>query len=154
MKKEELSKYIKKYNLPEFKNLNDEFEIGKIDTKQGFYFKDIARAINNKIGYFAGLLEPAINPPIPTIHSMVETNNIEKNDKETILQLYKKLLYLAHKGYTLETFAKEKDITKFINEIWNQWQNIKKDMKICMDIITKSWIKEQKQENIKLSYTG
>ena len=152
--KEHYSKYQKKIALPDFKDLDKEFEIGKIDTKFGFYFKDISRAMNNKIGYFAGLLEPAINPPVPSIHSMVETSNIEKEDKEEILKTYKRLLYLAHKGYSLETQEDEKKIAAFIKDLWAEWPSIIEKMSNCMNIICESWVKEKKEEVVGRSYTG
>lgn len=152
--KEHYVKFAKKYNLPKFEELDSEFEIGKIDTKLGFYFKDISRAINNKIGYFAGLLEPTVNPPIPTIHSMVETSNIDKNEKEDILKLYKKLLFLAHKGYTLEAVKDENKVAEFIKDIWKVWPELREEMFRSMKIITEAWVKIKEQETEGRSYTG
>ncbi|MBW3003636.1 hypothetical protein KY328_02410 [Candidatus Woesearchaeota archaeon] len=152
--KEQYSKFAKKLKLPSFDELDVEFEIGKIDIKNKFYFKDIARAITNKIGYFASLLEPAVNPPVPTIHSMVETNNIERDDKTKIMALYKKLMHLGHLGYSLEVSSGDEAFAEYINKIWKQWPEIKKSMEFCMKSIVESWTTEKKEENIGLSYTG
>lgn len=153
MVKENYSNYQKKYDLPKYEELDREFEIGKIDVKSGFYFKDVARTMMNKLGYFAGLLEPAINPPVPTIHSMVEANNIEKEDKEKILKMYKRLLYLGHLEHSHEVAGDERIFAGLVKELWKEWPSLKREMGECMKIILESWIIEKKEE-ISNRYTG
>jgi hypothetical protein len=133
--------YLKKYDLPSYEDLHREFEIGKMEIKNDvFVLIDILRAMNNKLGFLCSTLEPAVNPPNPTMHSMVETSNIDDNTKQQIYNDLKWFSQLYHENMILE-FSSEEKVALRINELWNQWNEIRTKAIYCLQEVALAWRK-------------
>ena len=66
--KEEYEEARKKYDLPSFKELDQEFEIRKLESG-GFIIREVRRVIINKLQNFADWLTPILNPHPDSLHS-------------------------------------------------------------------------------------
>ena len=115
-----------KHNLPEFKELAQDFDIEKIQDKETtFLIREIRRAINEKITAYIHLFENLINPNIPPMFIFSIIRNISQKDKDTIKETYKTLSKTQIEIMKLDTIYNENEETKFINETFNTWQKLK-----------------------------
>jgi hypothetical protein len=141
--KEEYKKVQAKYKLPSFEELDEEFEIRKIDYDL-FLIKEVRRTICHRLTAFADLIEPILNPAGHSLHSMIETKIFEKEDLEEMYKFYKKLWHYAHKGIHA-SLTSEKDEVEFIKEVWKIWPELKKPIREYSEKITEGWGKEEKE---------
>ena len=72
--KENYEKLRKKYNLPEFDKLDDEFEIRKIDYDLNLV-REIKRLVSSRLLYISDLLDPILNPH-ESLRSSIESNAV------------------------------------------------------------------------------
>jgi len=115
-----------KHNLPEFKKLIQDFDLEKNQDKEPtFLLREIRRAINEKIMAYTHLFENLINPNTPPIFIFSILRNISTDDKNTIKEIYKTLSKTQIKIMKLDTIYNETAETKFINDIFNKWQELK-----------------------------
>lgn len=121
------NEFRQKHNLPEFKKLIQDFDgIEKIQDKEPiFLIREIRRAINEKITAYIQFLETLINPNAPPIFIFSILKNISTDDKNTIKEIYKTLSKSQIEIMKLDTIYNETVEIKFINNIFNEWQDIK-----------------------------
>jgi len=142
----------KKFDLPNLEYLNSEFEINAIDVdKSGIFIRAILRMIIGKIALFLNYLDPVVSPNPQSYHSMVELNNLSNEDKQGMLDYYKRLSTLYHEGCAVE-LKSEKEIADYIKRICINWAELKKEAIKFLDKITEAWTVEKKSE--KTVYTG
>ena len=116
----------KKHSLPDFTKLAEDFDIEKIQDKETtFLLREIRRAINEKITAYIHLFENLINPNAPPMFVFSILRNISTKDKDTIKQIYKTLSKTQIEIMKLDTIYNETEETKFINETFNTWQELK-----------------------------
>ena len=137
-----------KYNLiPNYEELDREFEISVIDPDRAhFIVKDVKNAICAKIHKFIDNLAPVINPQPSSLHSMVEVKLFEKEEVNDMFAFYKRLMHLLHKSI-LMALKSEADEANFINDLWKEWPQIKNKMTAYIVKITEGWSKEDHEEN-------
>ncbi|MFH0711514.1 MAG: hypothetical protein V1889_00115 [archaeon] len=115
-----------KHSLPEFKKLIQDFDVEKIqDEKPILLIREIRRTINEKIMAYIHLFENLINPNAPPIFIFSILKNISNQDKDTIKEIYKTLSRTQIETMKLDTIYDETAEIKFINDIFNKWQEIK-----------------------------
>src|SRR3989344_9324609 len=111
----EYQKIKEEYKLPSFEYMDSEFEISAIKIPDsGVFIKAILRAINNKIGIIINYFEPIITPQ-QTMHSMIELNGINEDEKKNFYSTYRKLGLMYHELCLVELEAEEK-IAEQINK--------------------------------------
>lgn len=139
----EYDKLKQKYKLPNFDELDNEFEIRTIKANS-FIIKDIRRSMIHRIEDILSLINPVLNPNPSSLHSLVETKIFEKQDMEPMFTFYKKLFQLAHGGITaaLESESAE---AAWINEVWKAWPEIKKQALDYSKKITTGWGKAESE---------
>ena len=149
----EYEKLRKLHNLPSFEEMEKEFEISAIKIDEaGILIKTLLRSISSKLGYYANLLEPVAAPMQPSLHTLIESNNISDENKQEIQIFYKYLNKLLHEYLYVET-GDDKDIGKFINKIFKEFPKIKEKERKFLKMIHEAWEKEEKIKT-KTPYTG
>lgn len=113
----------KKYRLPAFDKLNEDFEIDKIDKESDLLLRYVRKIMMEKIVNSIGFLEMLLNPVnAPRIYiSYVRSMTAE--DKKIIDEMYSALGNLSVSALELEIDCSEKseaEIIKHIYEIWQQ----------------------------------
>ena len=136
--KSEYEKLAKKYNLPSFEFMDNEFEISvlKVD-ESGILIKAILRMILSKLGTFLNYFEPVFNPS-PSMHSMTEMNNLKEAEKEEIVILYKKISIIYHQILYKE-LENEKSIADFIKDFCKSWPSTKNEVIKSLKSIENAW---------------
>ncbi|MEK6923314.1 MAG: hypothetical protein AABW84_01305 [Nanoarchaeota archaeon] len=148
--KENYEKVKKKYKLPTFEEMDDEFEIRKIDY-DSILIREIRRAISNKLIYFSDMLDPILNPH-ESLRSTIESNFFNEEDIKDMAIFYKRIWHLLHISANT-SLSSEADEVKFINDIWLEWPKLKKKAKHFSDKLIESWAQAEK-EDTPLHYTG
>lgn len=128
----------KKYKLPEFSKLNEEFEIEKIQEKEtDFLLREIRRAISDKIAAFLRFFELFLNPQAAPIFVLTSLKNFTVKEKEAIENIYKELVKLELVSVSLDISYKESKEGQFILEALKKWQEMKPEIQEIADSIVK-----------------
>ena len=150
--KENYEPFRKKYSMPKFEALDQEFDIRKTD-KNGFILTEILIQICAKLTEYTHFFEPALDPSPSTLHAFIEINALNKKQKTELLHLYKGLSYLAHKVYVAD-IGSEKEKAVFIKEALKQWLNLKKKIRPFVELLTEEWAKRESESKVINEYFG
>ena len=90
----------KKYRLPEFKEINYEFELSDLDETD-FLIKSIVKRIAEKLDFFTGLFEDLLQPDGSNLSAMHESRVFEDDEKKEAFDLYRKLMFLSRRAVEL-----------------------------------------------------
>lgn len=142
--KREFEKVRKQYSLPTFEELDNEFDIRKIDFDL-FIVKEIRRSIIHKLSGIAELFEPVLNPS-ENLHSAVESKIFEKTEVDDMYSYYRKVWHYVHKGITASLMSEDEEAT-YIKEIWKIWPEIKKTALKYSQKLTEGWAREDKEKS-------
>lgn len=139
--KEEYEKLREKYNLPHFKEIDNEFEISTID-KEGFLLREIRRKIIEKIELYIKILESLLQPDTISLSDIYEYRFFNDEEKRNIFKLFRNLM-VFHR-FSIETSIDEDDkkTVEFINDFWKEWDKIKKEFSGFIKKLKEEWLKE------------
>ncbi|MBS3151028.1 hypothetical protein J4443_01465 [Candidatus Woesearchaeota archaeon] len=152
--KDEYEKLSKKYSLPKFEQLDEEFEIRAIELdKSGILIKAILRGITNKLNIFMSYLEPIITAPPQNIHSLIEVRNLSDADRSRVFEFYKEISVLLHENLAVE-LKSEREIAQQIKKVWKLWPKIKGEEINLLDKTTLAWKKKEESPIVKAEYSG
>ncbi len=127
----------KKYNLPGFSELNDNFEIEKIRKGQETLLRTIRKAMMEKIINSIGFLETLVNPVnAPRIY-LVYIKSMSADDKKEIEKIYSSLSDLVIGSLGLEIDYSENGEAEMINRIFKDWNSIKPGFKKIVENMQK-----------------
>ncbi len=144
--KKEYKKYQKKYKLPDFSDLNQEFEIEKIQEKETeFLLREIRRAISDKIAAFLRFFELFLNPQAAPVFILAVIKTLNNQDKVVIEKIYHTLVNFELTSITLDINYNEKKEAEFIKYIFKKWRNLKDELNKFSKIIERIKIKEKKE---------
>ncbi|MBI4116527.1 hypothetical protein HY449_02165 [Candidatus Pacearchaeota archaeon] len=133
--KKEYSRIQKKYSLPSFEKLNEDFGIEKAsESETEIPIREIRKQISEKIYNYLRLIETLINPvnaPM-SILSVVKTLNSEDRDK--LAEVYKKFVKSELQLVLTDIEFSEERETEFIKNAYKTWQEAKKEM---IDVLSK-----------------
>ena len=125
----EYNELSKKYNLPEFEILAQDFDIEKLCEKETtFLAREIRRTINEKIAAYIHLFETLTNPQSPPMFVFKILKNITTEEKEQIQKFYKSLSRTQIQIMKLDTIYSEESEIKFIKETYKIWQDMKPEI--------------------------
>lgn len=146
--KKDYKKIQKKYNLPEFEKLNEDFNIEKsAEAETDYLIREVRRLIAEKFSNYLRFVETLLNPvnaPM-SIFSIVKTLGTEEKNKLT--EIYKKLLRNEIDHLELEISFSEKKEAKFIKESYKMWLGIQKDFVEVIKAIKKNWDNKLEKNN-------
>ncbi|MCK5321235.1 hypothetical protein KAJ38_01535 [Candidatus Pacearchaeota archaeon] len=121
------SKLKQKYELPNFNELSENFDIEKtIDKESIFLIREIRRTINEKLSAYTHLFETLLNPTATPMFMFSILRGIDEDNKKKIKEVYKKLSKLQIKAIKLDTIYSEQAEVEFIKNSFNEWQDLKK----------------------------
>ncbi len=150
--KKEYEKVQKKYKLPSFDELDNEFEIRKLDPDLAV-IKELRRHMTLRLQAFTDLVEPVLNPQPSSLHSIIETKIFEKQELEPYFNLYKKLWALVHEGLAAWLKSEEEE-AGFVRKVIVEWPAMKKDILRFVSKLADGWKKHHEGEKAGDSYLG
>jgi hypothetical protein len=140
----------KKYNLPQFKEINEDFEIEKVSERETeFLIRNIRREMLEKVANYMRFLEALMNPSNAPFLFMALGNQITEKEKKIINELYLKFGKYFIESFSLDNESSEKQEAELILEIYNEWKGIKKDFASLIEVFEISFEnkKEKKSKN-------
>jgi hypothetical protein len=148
-----MKKYLelqKKYNLPDFDELNQAFDIEEIESS--LILQKIRIKIIEKLDFYAKMFEAVLQPD-SNLSTLYEAKYLNEKQRNQAYKLFKKLMFLIRKGNLTSVENSEKGNAIYIIFTFNKWNHIKKDLKNHFTILSEMWKKETSIQN-DLSYFG
>ncbi len=114
--KEKYNKFKEKYELPNFTELNEQFDIEEINPETEFLLKKIRRLIAEKIDGNLRFLEIILNPNNTPLFLFKLIKKLDRDEKEILNKLYEKLGNLEIELVSLDIEYNEKKEAEFIKK--------------------------------------
>jgi adenylylsulfate kinase-like enzyme len=151
--KKEYAKLQKKYSLPSFEELNQDFGIERASEFEGeLLIREIRRYINDTLSNYMRLIENLINPMNVPVFIFTMIKFLEQEDKKTLSGIYKKLGQIQINLIGVDLIYSEKNESEFIKDSFEVWQIVKKDLFKIIEKIKLS--KENKPADNDKNYFG
>lgn len=142
----------KKYSLPEFELLNEDFSIEKAyDIETDFLLREIRRLIADKYNNYMRLVEIILNPINAPVFIFSVIKLIGKDEKIILENLFKTFMKIELTLIELDLIYSEENESKFIKNSFEEWQIIKQDLS---KIINKIKLEDNKTELNNKGYFG
>ena len=143
--KKKYNELKKKYSLPDFEELNNEFEISIIEHDY-FLLREIRNKIINKTISICESFENLLTPD-NTVVSIYEYKAFNDAEREEIFGLCKKLKVFEKLSLELSLNYDEKKDAEFINEFFSSWESIKNRIKKIIRKMRDFWEKESTKKD-------
>ncbi len=149
--KKQYLELAKKYKLPHYSILNNEFEISLIEHPD-FLLREIRRKIAEKLDYYARTLEELLSAE-PTLNSLHECKNLSDEKKKKVYLVHRTLMTMVRSSAEVGITNSEEENSAFIKNALEQWSKIKHALKDVIIMMKDSW-KEEASEKEELGYFG
>jgi len=151
--KKQYSELKKKYKLPSFDELNQDFDVEKLQEKETEHLvKNMRRIMVEKIANIVRFLELIYSPgesPTPMfVFAMMK--NIKPETKKVIEKLYKELSSIEISSLPLDIHHDEKAEAIFVYDTYKKWASFKPEL----SEITKKLSISSKKESKARGYLG
>jgi len=144
---------VVKFSLPSFNKLNQEFEISSIE-KPDFLLRNIRRKMHEKLEFFSKTVESIIHPSGESIVSSYESDFFSDEEKNSLVSLHKKLLIFERRSSLLDIESSEENEAIFINDLFNEWNNLKSSLKNVLNKLITGWTNESSDNESGGKYFG
>ncbi len=145
------SNYEKKYKLPGFNQLNEQFEIEKIDRESEILMRVIRKIMMDKIVNSLAFLDMIANPMnAPRIY-LSFIKSISDKDKEVMDKLYDSFGSLSLSCLALELDYSEKKEAEMVKNIYENWEKARPEFSDLLKRVHKPVKNDVKKEK---SYFG
>ncbi|MBT5022337.1 hypothetical protein HOK51_02770 [Candidatus Woesearchaeota archaeon] len=134
--KDEYNKIQKKFKLPDFDDLNKDFEISSVETEP-FLLRNIRNKLFENIEHVTAILDDLVHPDKFT--SLTESAVLTEQDKEMIITLYKQLMYYSRLALEISVEDSDDLNANFINEFYLFWNESKKILLIITKKMKDCW---------------
>ncbi|MBD3354707.1 hypothetical protein GF361_01835 [Candidatus Woesearchaeota archaeon] len=145
-------KLKKKYRLPSFDDINNEFEISSIDNDD-FLLREIRRKISEKIEAYTKFLEEQALQPSTDVANMYEFKVFDDEERREIFNIYKRLMFFSRFSIEAGLYENDEKTAEFIKSVLDEWKEIKKKIMKFIVKVKKSWM-EEKDIKEDLGYMG
>jgi len=148
--REKYSELKKKYNLPEFEELNEEFDIVKVDSNSETMLRDIRKSMMAKFSSILQFTELALNPANASMFYMYLVKGL--NDKEKLSELFNQLGSIEIMSYERDVEYDEKKEAEFIIGTFKKWKQMQPDVRKMILSLKENWNKKSTEKS--KSYFG
>ncbi|RLE47802.1 hypothetical protein DRJ25_01505 [Candidatus Woesearchaeota archaeon] len=149
--KEKYNKLKKKFTqLPDFDNINKEFDIENTDK---ISLASIRKKIEEKIELCLDALERILNPEPTNLADLYEYKFFTQEEKEYAFKIFKQLMQLYRASLESELTANKEEQAKTINKICAEFPEQREKMIPLIKKSKESWKKDIEHKEI-LRYMG
>ena len=153
--KEAYAQIQKKYSLPTYDELNQEFELFYVSpiTEISFPLRFVKRRIVDRLINLGHMLQNILEPNPNSSVSLRESGFFTTEEKEQLFQLFKQIMVLERTAVYLEAENDEKADVRYIQDAYKAWTVIKKAVTPLLAKLPEGWQQEEKPvEREKESY--
>lgn len=151
MLKKEYEVLAKQYKLPSFKEINEDFEIDKIDRPSECLLRLIRKVIMEKVVNSLSFLDMILSPMNAPRVYLAYFKSLNAEDKKNIDKIYDALSELSIFSLDLEIDYSEKNEAEMIIKIFKVWNSIKPNFRSILASMKKHPAASNKKEK---SYFG
>ena len=150
--KDEYEKLRKKYNLPSFDSLDQEFDLSDLE-KEKTVLMDIRHSIRDKLEFGNGILDTISQPDTGSVRAMMECSFFSESEKKKAFLLSQRLMALWRGTTEAQLLNTEKSDAELIKLCYKEWPEIKEQILPFVKTMKEHWQKSMtaKQE---LGYFG
>jgi hypothetical protein len=142
MNKETFDKLFKGKKIPSFEELDKAFAIASI-SDENVSIRAVAKKIDDRMDDWFREVESWMHPDTSSLANLNECGYFDEKQKKQIMDLYRKLAFYKRYYHALELDYSDENAVKFINDLFPEWQNIKKRLLDLMKKVREHWKKEQ-----------
>ncbi len=151
--KKDYEKLRKKYNLPAFKQLNEDFDIEKVSQHDtDCLLREIRKAIMDKVIAYLKFIEMLLNPSNAPIFFFALVKGLTSADKRILEKMYEKIGGFEIEVIALDCRYDERQEAEFIKKIASEWKSISEDMLKLSESLKRNW--NQKSRKDERGYFG
>ena len=143
----------KRHKLPEFREMNNEFEISDLEETD-FLLRAMVRRIAEKLDFYSTMLEEVLQPDTSNLYAMHETRYFDDGEKKKMYELYTKLMNFNRQSIEVSLMHAEKEEADFINSLFDEWKILKQELLGFVKKIRVSWKTEEADIKEDLGYLG
>lgn len=144
--KSDYAKLEKKYKIPNFKKLDECFEISKLDTDTDTLLRAIRKLMMEKIVNSLSFVEMLSNPMNAPRMYMNFIKNMTSEDRKGLDKIYSGLSELSIFSLERELDYDEKKEAELIKEIFKRWENLRPDFRKILKSMQKPNASVSKRE--------
>ena len=128
--KEQYENLAKKYRLPGFRELNEEFEIEKLaDKETELLLRNVRRCMLEKISAVSRFFELMLNPTEANLMILSLLKEVSAETKKKMEKIYRELAYIEITSVELDLDYNEKNEARFIIGVSKDWKKLKGALK-------------------------
>ncbi|MBI2005638.1 MAG: hypothetical protein HYS80_02645 [Candidatus Aenigmarchaeota archaeon] len=135
------SELRKKFKLPEFKEIDFEFELSDLE-ETNFLIRNIIRRIAEKLDFYTTVIEENLQPDTSNLYAMHETRYFDEYEKKQMYDLYRKLMSFNRQSIEVSLKRNEIEEAEFINKFFSEWKPLKEELLFYVKKMKDSWKKE------------
>ena len=135
-------KFSKKYSLPDFDKLNEDFDISKIECDPNMLLRDIRKIMSNKFSSVMNFIELLLNPSNGSMFNMFLVRGVNSEEKEILDELFSKIGGIGIEAFELDIYYSEAKEAEFVKSKFNDWQEIKPKLETIVKSLKGNWRKE------------
>ena len=147
------SELRKKHKLPEFREIDFEFEVSDLEDTN-FPLRAIMRRMAEKLDFYTTMLEEVLQPDTSNLYAMHEMKFFENEEKNQMYGTYTKLMSLNRQSIEVSLERNEKDEAVFISNAFGEWKNLKAELLKFVKKMRASWKAEETSIKEDLGYLG
>ena len=147
------SELKKKHKLPEFRDIDFEFEISDLE-ETNFLLRAIIRRIAEKLDFYSTMLEEVLQPDTSNLYAMHEMKFFEDGEKSQMYEVYAKLMSLNRQSIEVSLEHDERNEADFIGNALEEWKSLKQDLLKIVRKMRASWNAEEADIKEDLGYLG
>lgn len=151
--KKDYSILEQKYKLPSFRELNEEFDIEKVqELETDTLLREIRKVIMDKVIAYLRFIEMLLNPSQAPMFFFALLKGLDGVDRKLLEEMYANLGRLEIEVVGVDNDYSEKTEAEFILHVFKEWKEIKEAMKKISKSLKLSW--DKKSEKKEKSYLG
>jgi hypothetical protein len=151
--KKDYEKLRKKYKLPSFKELNDNFDIERVSERDtDSLIREIRKSILDKVLAYFKFIEMLINPGNSSLFFFSLVKGLSSKDKRILERLYERLGEMEIDVIELDAKYMEKDEVEFIKKVNKEWKTISVELIKLVEVLRRNW--RQKSSKNDRDYFG
>ena len=128
----------KKFRLPEFRDINNEFELSDLE-ETSFLLRNIIRRIAEKLDFYTTVVEGVLQPDASSLHTIHETRFFDQDEKNKMYDTYRKLMNFNRMSIEISLEPNEKDEAQLICDFFDKWKEIKHELLRYAKKMKDSW---------------
>ncbi|MGM5485013.1 MAG: hypothetical protein ACQEP1_04035 [Nanobdellota archaeon] len=141
--KENYDKLKEKYSLPDYEELDQDFEIGAPEDSN--ILRAVRKRMADKLEQNVRFLEELVQPE-STFTNMYEVKDFTEKDKNSLLALFKRLMILYRETAKLNLNLGEEKDASFIKNFHKEWKKSRKEIIYFVDKVQDTWAKDEQSD--------